>query len=53
MNKVETFHDSNGGEFYMVRFNSRLCSPTWRSKEPAQVYLNMLQKGLREPEYLH
>jgi hypothetical protein len=34
-----------------VFFNNRLCSPCWMQKGPAQAYLELLQRGERQPEY--
>lgn len=36
---------------FRVLFNDRLCSPCFRSIGAAQAYLDLLERGDREPEY--
>lgn len=36
---------------YRVQWGGRLCSPCWASRGPALVYLSLLLKGKRQPEY--
>lgn len=43
--------DVDEGTWYAVRFRGRLCSPTWNDPLPADVYLQSLRNGTREPEY--
>lgn len=38
-------------ESWQVRFDGRVCSPTWRQKGPALAYLGALIRGERQPEY--
>jgi hypothetical protein len=37
-------------EAYRVIFEGRLCSPAFNSQGAAQIYLDMLRAGAREPE---
>jgi len=41
----------NGVLNYRVSFHGRLCSPAWPQRGPAAIYLAMLRRGQRRPEY--
>lgn len=45
-----TIRDS-GEHVWVVIFNGRVCSPTWRERGPALAYLDALRAGTRQPEY--
>ena len=40
-----------GDGWYGVRFNGRICSPTWTQPGPADVYYQSLVAGTRQPEF--
>lgn len=39
------------GEVWQVKWDGRICSPTWMERGPAVAYLESLRKG-RKPEYI-
>lgn len=48
----DVFAVRDGGEsVWLVSFDGRVCSPSWREKGPAQAYLEALKAGARAPEY--
>jgi hypothetical protein len=49
----EVFRDpaNKQQEEWRVRFENRITSPSFNSREAAAVYLSILTRGLRRPEY--
>lgn len=48
----EVFVLRNGNdEEWKVRWDQRVCSPSWGTRGPAEAYLIGLQQGNRKPEY--
>ena len=40
-----------GIESFRVIFNDRICSPDFNSIGAARAYLELLERGVRKPEY--
>ena len=51
--KFQVFRDPSvkDRESWRVMYNGRICSPSFNSEWAAIAYLDLLQKGYREPEY--
>ncbi len=49
----EVFRDPAHKEYsvWRVRWDGRVCAPTWLSKGAAEAYRAMLRSGARQPEY--
>lgn len=40
-----------GEPVWMVRWQKRVCTPTWSERGPAEAYLSGLRSGFRRPEW--
>lgn len=40
------------GETFRAVWRGRLCTPEWEQRGPAEAYLDMLERGQRQPEYV-
>lgn len=48
--EVVCLRGENGEKEYRVYWGTRVCSPAWKQRGPAEAYLSLLRKG-RKPEY--